>query len=180
MKKKLIYLFVFLLIVPVQATLLPRFSFFGAVPDFGLIAVYLIGFRFGEMDGVLMGMSIGFVLDFFSVGVLGVNFLLRSAVGLGAGLLGRAFMDMTLPVNFAIVFLVSLVQDLVAYLLLNLVSELQGIFYLFGHSLLPRALYTAGVATFCFYFLGRRSKLGGIQLGEGVLFTPGGNSGASK
>jgi rod shape-determining protein MreD len=180
MRKNLVYLLVFLLIVPAQSTLMPRLSVFGAVPDLGLIAVYLIGFRYGELDGVLMGMSIGFVLDFFSVGVLGVNFLLRPAVGLGSGLLGRAFMDMTLPVNFGIVFLISLIQELVAYLLLNLVSELQGIFYLFGHSLLPRALYTAGVATLCFYFLGRRSKLGGMQLGEGVLFTPGGNSGASK
>jgi rod shape-determining protein MreD len=180
MKKILIYFLLFVLLVPVQALLLSYFSVFGTVPDLAFVAIYLIGIRFGEMEGVLMGMSLGFLLDFFSIGFLGINFLLRSAMGLASGVLGRAFLDMSLPMTFGIVFLGCLFQDLAAYLLLNLVSELEGFSSLFARSLLPRAFYTAVVAAVVFRFLVRRSKRGGMEFGEKVLFTPGRSSGTSR
>jgi len=179
-KRGFLYPVVLLLIVPVQALLLPNLTLFGASPDLALIAIYLIGFHFGEFDGVFMGMALGFLLDFFSVGALGVNFLLCSAVGLTAGLLGRFFLGMGLAVNFAIVFLISLVQDGAAYLLLNLVSEVGGFFSAFTGHLLLQAGYTAALATVLFHFFGRRLPQGGATLGEGVLFTPGRNQGAPK
>jgi len=178
-KKGLLYPMIFLLIVPVQAVLLPSLHLLGASPDLVLIAIYLIGFQFGELDGVFMGMALGFLLDFFSLGVLGVNFLLGTALGLVAGLVGRFFLDMALPVNFVIVFFISLAQDVVADLLLNLASEGGGFLYLLKEHLLLQAAYTAALATLLFYLIGRRNNPGGARLGEGVLFTPGRDSGAS-
>lgn len=180
MRKRLIYILIFLFIVPVQAILLPSFSLFGVTPDLALIAIYLIGFRYGEVEGFWMGMSLGFLLDLFSVGVLGVNFLIRSALGMASGFIGRAFLDMTLLVNFGIIFLLSLMQDLVTYLLLNLVSELEGFLSMMEWNISPRAIYTAAVGTLCFHFFGHRSNRGDSQVGKGILFTPGRDSRATK
>lgn len=180
MKKGLAFPLLILLIVPVQTLLLPRFGLWGAVPDLALVAIFLIGFRYGELVGLWTGMGIGLLFDMISLGSVGVNFLLRSAVGFGAGLLGRTVLDMTVPVLFATVTVLSLVQDLAAYYLIYLGSSDLGYFGQLRWNLLVRAAYSGGVAVLCHRVVGRRLGLRSTEFDKRVLFTPGGDSGASR
>lgn len=76
-------------LVPVQATLLRHVSVAGVGPDLCLVAACLVGFLGGEIEGLLVGLALGFVQDLFSAGSVWLNVMTKGAIGLLAGLVGR-------------------------------------------------------------------------------------------
>ena len=68
--KFLFYFVLVLLLVPMQTTLLPHLSVWNIKPDLGLVAAALIGLFAGELEGLLVGLTIGWVLNLFSAGEL--------------------------------------------------------------------------------------------------------------
>ena len=73
--KFLFYLILVLLLVPLQTTLLPHLSVWNIKPDLGLVAAALIGLFAGELEGLLVGLTIGWVLNLFSAGELWLSLL---------------------------------------------------------------------------------------------------------
>jgi rod shape-determining protein MreD len=112
-----LYLGLVLGVVPAQATLLGYVSFTGVRPDLCLVAVCLVGFVTGELEGLLIGMALGFVQDLFSAGDLWLNVMTKGAIGLLAGLAGKQVTNAT-PMTL----LVSLVG----------LSALSGFIFLFS------------------------------------------------
>lgn len=88
--KFLFYLILVLLLVPLQTTLLPHLSVWNIKPDLGLVAAALVGLFAGELEGLLVGLAIGWVLSLFSAGELWFSLLTNGGVGLLAGFLGAA------------------------------------------------------------------------------------------
>lgn len=87
--KPAIYLLLVLGLVPAQTSLLPQWDILGVRPDLCLVAACLIGLLNGGIEGLLMGLTLGFVQDLFSAGGWGLNLATKGAAGLGAGLLAR-------------------------------------------------------------------------------------------
>ena len=105
-----IYLILVLLLVPLQTTLLPHLSVWNVKPDLGLVAAVLVGLFAGELEGLLVGLAIGWVLSLFSAGELWLSLLTNGGAGLLAGFLGRQVSQMTsvsLGLGLLLVSLVS-------------------------------------------------------------------------
>ena len=102
--KRISYIFILLLLIPVQTTVLDRLSIHGIKPDLGLIVVYLIGFQRGTREGVVMGVLIGLLMDSFSGGVWGMNLLTKPIIGGWAGLLGRTVLNVRVFLSMGILF----------------------------------------------------------------------------
>ena len=114
--KFLIYLILVVLLVPLQTTLLPHLSVWGVKPDLGLVAAALVGLFAGELEGLLVGLAIGWVLNLFSAGELWLSLLTNGGVGLLAGFLGRQVSRMT-SISLGLgLLLVSLVTGVFAVL----------------------------------------------------------------
>src|SRR5205823_11196861 len=112
--KFLFYLMLVLLLVPLQTTLLPHLSVWNIKPDLGLVAAALVGLFAGELDGLLVGLAIGWVLSLFSAGELWLTLLTNGGVGLLAGFLGRQVSQLT-SISLGVgILLVSLVSGLFA------------------------------------------------------------------
>jgi len=112
--KFLIYLMLVLVLVPLQTTLLPHLSVWNIKPDLGLVAAAFVGIFAGELEGLLVGLAIGWVLNMFSAGELWISLLTNGGVGVLAGFLGRQVSQMT-PITVGVgLLLVSLVSGIFA------------------------------------------------------------------
>jgi hypothetical protein len=112
--KYLFYLILVLLLVPLQTTLLPHLSVWNIKPDLGLVAAALVGLFAGELEGLLVGLAIGWVLSLFSAGELWLSLLTNGGVGLLAGFLGRQVSQVTSLSLGVGLLLVSLASGLFA------------------------------------------------------------------
>jgi rod shape-determining protein MreD len=151
------YLYVGLVagLVPIQTTVLEHLSVAGVRPDLCLIAVSLIGFFGGLVDGVMMGVLLGFEQDLFSAGDAWINLITKAVAGLSAGVVGRYVARMT-PVT-------------VLPMVLGL-SVCSGIAFMFagagGHDtlaaartvLLPQAVLDSAIGVAVYWLLAARFK----------------------
>jgi hypothetical protein len=103
--KALIYFGVIVGLVPVQSVLLPHISVWGVKPDLGLVAVCLIGLIAGELDGLLVGLTLGWAMSLFSAQDLISGAVLKGTVGFVAGLVGRQVVYLS-PIVLALGLLV--------------------------------------------------------------------------
>ena len=112
--KFLLYLILVLLLVPLQTTLLPHLSVWNIKPELGLVAATFVGLFAGEMEGLLVGLAIGWVLSLFSAGELWLSLLTNGGVGLFTGFLGRQVSQVT-SISLGVgLLLVSSVSGLLA------------------------------------------------------------------
>ncbi len=89
-----VYVVLIAALVPAQSVLLPHISLWGVKPDLGFIFVCLVGLFEGELEGLLVGMAVGFVMNLFSAEELIVGIITKAGVGYMAGLAGRQVVDL--------------------------------------------------------------------------------------
>lgn len=87
--KALVYCLVIIGLVSVHAVLLSHVSVWGVKPDLGFVAVCLIGLIGGELDGLLVGLALGWAMSLFSAQDLVSSAVLKGLVGFVAGFAGR-------------------------------------------------------------------------------------------
>lgn len=93
--KFLLYVLLALVVVPLQTTLLHYVDLFGVRPDLGLVAACLVGVLGGELDGLILGLLLGYSQDMLSAGDLWVNVVTKGGAGFLAGLAGRHMAHIT-------------------------------------------------------------------------------------
>jgi uncharacterized membrane protein len=155
-------------LVPVQATILQYLNIGDVRPDLCLIASFLVGFAFGEVEGVLMGLSLGFIQDLFSAGAVWFNLMGKGLAGLLAGLMGRHLATATPTALSGVLLAVSLVSNLI-YLLSGWTGEgLADAWLMLRTVLLPQALYDALLGATVYWLMtrgrGRDSDFAGGRL----------------
>lgn len=166
---------IFLFLIPVQTLLLEKIQIAGVRPDLALVLVYCLSWAYGEVQGLLWGVALGGLIDLFSIGLLGVNFILKTTVGFTIGMLGRSFLNLSLLWNISIFFFISLLHDFIGTLLVEGMRE-GGFFPWVQHEMLGRALYNSLFAIgLLFLFSKRRGEKGSFDH-AGVLFSAGGNT----
>jgi hypothetical protein len=160
--KLFFYLILVLLLVPVQTTLLPHLSVWNVKPDLGLVASALIGLFAGELEGLLMGLAIGWVLSLFSAGELGLTLLTNGGVGLLAGFVGRQVSQVT-SISLGVgLLLVSLASGLVAAMNFKHLDMSQT-WWMVESIVFPQACFDGVVGAGLYWLLSRRFDLARLR-----------------
>ncbi len=165
----------FLFLIPVQTLLLEKIQVAGIKPDLALVLVYCLSWANGEVHGLLWGVALGGLIDLFSVGLLGVNFILKTTIGFTIGMLGRSFLNLSLLWNVLIFFFISLLHDFIGSLLVEGMRE-GGLFLLLQQEMIGRALYNSLFAMGLLFLFSKRRGEKGLFDHAGVLFSAGGNT----
>lgn len=162
---------VFLFFMPVQTLFLENLRVAGIKPDLALIFVFVQGWAFGEVNGLFWGLALGGLVDLFSAGTLGVNLILKATVGFASGILGKSLLNLAVWVNCFLVFIISILHDLLGTFFLHggAGAELNEIW----GGIVLRALYNSLFAMiFFFVFLKKTNTKGSFEY-AGTLFSPG-------
>ncbi len=139
-----------LLLIPLQTTLLPHVSVWEVKPDLGLVAACFVGLFAGELQGVVVGLVIGWALNLFSAGDLWVSLVTKGGAGFLAGMMGRHLTHVS-PMLIGIgVLIVSCLSGLVE---LFTVTSLSESWWHVSSIVLPQACYDAVVAGGLYWIL---------------------------
>lgn len=160
------YMFLFLLLVPVQSSLLAPLARFGLAPDLGLAVLFFIGFLTGPIEAALAGVAMGLLLDIASAGLIGFSGITRGLVGLSAGYFGSRVLDSQSPSNMLFLAFFSLAEALMTAIYLNTTYGSVPILSLFFFRMLPRAVVTALAGYWMLRWAMRRNILGVIKRRE--------------
>jgi LytS/YehU family sensor histidine kinase len=156
--KFLFYLILVILLVPLQTTLLPHVSVWNIKPDLGLVAAARVGLFAGELEGLLVGLAIGWVLSLFSAGELWVSLLTNGSVGLLAGFLGRQVSQVT-SISLGLgLLLVSLASGLVAAMSFKALDMSQ-MWWMVESIVFPQACFDGVIGAGFYWLLSRRFDL---------------------
>ncbi len=109
----------FLFFIPIQTYFLEAIKIGGIKPDLGLILSYLIGLAWGKERGLLGGLLLGGLQDFFSVGTLGLHTAFKGFIGFWTGFLDSFFLYFSLQSHAFTIFFLSLFHDLLGELILH-------------------------------------------------------------
>ncbi len=168
----------FLFLVPAQTLFVEKLSVGGVQPDLALVLVYTLSWSAGEAGGLLWGGALGGVIDFFSIGILSVNFFLKTVVGFASGMLGRSLLTLSLVWNILLFFLISLLHDLIGIFLVGGVEEGWSLPATVGGEVVARAVYNTLIASILLFFFARGK--GEREIGHaGVVFSARGDTRSS-
>jgi hypothetical protein len=160
--KFLCYLILVLLLVPLQTTLLPHLSVWNIKPDLGLVAAALVGLFAAELEGLLVGLAIGWVLSLFSAGELWLSLLTNGGVGLLAGFLGRQVSQVTSISLGAGLLLVSLGSGLIAAMSFKNFDMAQ-MWWMVQSIVFPQACFDGVMGAGLYWLLSRRFDLNRLR-----------------
>jgi hypothetical protein len=156
--KALIYLAVIVGLVPMQSVLLPHLALWGVKPDLGLVAVCLIGLLGGELDGVLVGLALGWAMSLFSAQDLVSGAIMKGTVGFLAGLAGRQVVYLS-PILLVMGLLVlSCLAGLVTPVALKL-SDQQDLWWAAWTVVLPQACLDAVIGGVIYWLMWSRLNI---------------------
>lgn len=135
-----------------QTSLVPALRIGGVAPDIPLILTVLLGLRRGPEVGCLAGFVLGLVQDTAGGGFVGAQALTKALVGFAAGLMGERLWVSNPLVQVPGLVLLSFVEGLSRYGLLQLFHFPAAFGDLMLHVILPQALYNgflgaAGILT---------------------------------
>jgi rod shape-determining protein MreD len=147
------WILLFLAVLTIQTTLVPKIAIFGIFPDLPLILLFVFSIQYGGTRGIWTGFSLGLLIDVFSAGLLGANALAKTIIGGAAGFFDRKNMFID-PIFQLIMLLIAVViHDVIIYLsnhLANSTNIFVDLPMFLLVSALPRAVYTTIVAVVVF------------------------------
>jgi hypothetical protein len=158
MKKFFAYSGLVLLLVPVQTTLLPHVAIWDIKPDLGLILAALIGVVAGELQGLMVGLAIGWILNLYSAGDLWLNLVTTGGAGLFAGLLARQVAEITPTILAVGLLFLSLIGGLVAVANMRHATMADG-WWMVQFVVIPQACFDAAVGAGLLWLLEQRFAL---------------------
>ena len=150
--KALLYSVIIVGIVPIQSVLLPHLTLWGVKPDLGVVAVCLIGLINGELDGLLVGMAIGWALSLFSPQDVLTGAILKGGLGLAAGLAGRQMVYLSPLVLVLGLLAVSCLIGRVTPFVLRLNAQ-QDLWWAVWNVVLPQACLDAVIGGAIYWLL---------------------------
>ena len=156
--KRLIYFAVIVGLVPIQSILLPYISVWGVKPDLGFVAVCLVGLMAGELDGLLVGLALGWAMSLFSAQDLISGVVLKGTVGFVAGLAGRQVVYLSPIVLVAGLLVISCLVGLITPFALNLSAQ-QDWWWAISTVVLPQACLDAVIGGLIYWIMWSRLNI---------------------
>jgi rod shape-determining protein MreD len=102
-----------------------------------------------------LGLVIGFLMDLFSGGPLGPNVVSKTVLGWASGIVCRTLLNVNAFFTLGSVFCLSLLNGVLSFLLVLLITGGWGFWASVRWVILPEALYNALLATVLFLFVAR-------------------------
>jgi hypothetical protein len=161
------YVAMIAVLVPLQAIVLPHLSVWNVKPDLALVAVCLIGFLAGELEGVVVGLALGWGMSLFSADNLGYSMLTKAGIGFLAGFAGRQVAHMTPAVLALGLMIASAVAGLVTASSLPLGDE-QDLWWALRTVVLPQACFDAVVGCLVYWLSWSRLNVERLVLDQRV------------
>lgn len=165
--KLLLYALLVAGLVPMQAVVLPHLSVWNVKPDLGLIAVCLIGLFGGELDGLVFGLVLGWVMSLFSAGDLTYSMLTKGGAGFLAGLAGRQVAHVTPVVLVTGLLVASILTGLVTVLSLK-PNEEQDLWWAVRAVVGPQACFDAVVGGTLYWLAWSRLHIDRLVLDQRI------------
>jgi hypothetical protein len=159
-----LYAVLVLTVVPIQATLLNHVNILDVRPDLGLIVVCLVGFFGGELDGLLLGIILGWSQDLLSAGELWVNVVSKGGAGFLAGLAGRHLAHITPTVLLIGLGAISCFSNL-AFVYSMKISDWDVIWHAIHSKVLIQGIFDAALGTAVYWLFMRRSPADQMTVG---------------
>jgi len=153
--KTLLYAVLLVGLVPIQSVLMPHLSVWGVKPDLGLIVVCLIGLFGGELEGLLVGLALGWIMSLFSAEDLGFSMVSKGVVGYVAGLAGRQVSNLTPVVLVVGLLAISSITGLFTAFSLKL-NEEQDLWWALRAVVLPQACLNAAAGGVLYWLVWSR------------------------
>ena len=156
--KALLYFVVIVGVVPIQSVLLSHISLWDVKPDLGFVAVWLVGLIAGELDGLLVGLALGWAMSLFSAQDLMSGAIMKGAVGFVAGLAGRQVVYLSPVVFVAGLLVVSCSAGLITPFVLKL-SVQQDWWWAVWTIVLPQACLDAVIGGAIYWLMWSRMNI---------------------
>jgi hypothetical protein len=160
----LLYAVLVLTVVPIQSTLLNHVNILDVRPDLGLIVVCLVGFFGGELDGLLLGIILGWSQDLLSAGELWVNVVSKGGAGFLAGLAGRHLAHITPTVLLVGLGAISCLSNL-AFVYSMKISDWDVKWHAIHSKLLIQGNFDAALGMAVYWLFMRRSPADQMAVG---------------
>ena len=138
-----------------QATLFYSLSPFGIQPDLCLVIACLVGFRTGQVPGVIVGFCLGFIQDLFSAGPFGLNTFTKAGAGFLAGVFAKNLANRASYAAFVPIMACSVLSAIVFLLASRMGMGLGEMFHGFSSILLPQAILDGLAAIVANWIIGR-------------------------
>ncbi len=164
--KPVAYALIFLLLLPIQASLLAPLARIGLAPDLGMAVLFVIGLLTTPVEAAFAGVAIGLLQDAGSASLFGLSGLTLGIVGLVTGLLGQRMLDIQSSSNVVFLAAFSLTGSLLTVLFLDVLYGGFPVLGPFFVRMVPRAAATALAGLFILRFATRRSVLPMIRRRE--------------
>jgi rod shape-determining protein MreD len=158
-----VYFIVFLLLIPLQASLFNPLSLGGIKPDLGLALLFIIGLIAGPAEGALAGIAMGLLQDIGSASVLGLTGITRGIIGLSAGLLGKRVLDFRSPANSIFLAVFSVLEGFFIAVFMQVFYGSVPFFRILSGRILPQAFYTALLGFALLQLLRRKDFITALQ-----------------
>jgi rod shape-determining protein MreD len=132
-----------------QSSVVPALSVSGITPDLPLIVTVFVALQRGPAAGCLAGFVAGFLQDMAGGGLIGVQALTKALAGFMMGLLVGRFWVSNPLVQVPGLVLLTVVEGLARYLLLQFFHFPASLGELMAHVILPQALYNGFLGSLC-------------------------------
>ena len=132
-----------------QSSVVPALSVGGITPDLPLVVTVFVALQRGPGAGCLAGFVAGFLQDMAGGGLIGVQALTKALAGFTMGLLVGRFWVSNPLVQVPGLVLLTVVEGLARYLLLQFFHFPVSLGELMAHVILPQALYNGFLGSIC-------------------------------
>ena len=165
MKRTFIPLFLGLLLLTLQATLLTSFPIQRVRPDIILVLILYLGFCYPPVSGGLLAFSMGFLMDLFSGNGLGLFAFSRPLIFYAAKIFRNWFYLEDFSSQFLFVLVSAIAEGIVVLALVTALNSTpySSLYSLLFTSLLPQAFTTGLVSPFLFPLFDKIWSLAGTS-----------------
>ncbi|MBA7585768.1 rod shape-determining protein MreD [Candidatus Atribacteria bacterium 1244-E10-H5-B2] len=144
----------------IQLTIINSITILGLKPDLIMVVVVVFSLLKGEKEGTISGFASGLLQDIFSIGLLGMNALAKTAIGFTCGMLKeKIFHEHILFIIPVITFIASFMQSILIFLLLRAFGIEYNLAWSLKQVALPEALYSSLLSPFIFLAINKLFRM---------------------
>lgn len=149
----IIYAVELLICFLLQNTVMTKLNIAGIVPDLIVVLVVAVGYQKGKLQGMVIGIAGGLILDLTFGSLIGVYALAYMFIGYGAGFFTNYYIKYDTFLPAAMTAVAEFVFSLYGYIVNLLVNGRFDILYYMRRIIFPNVLYTAVVGILLYKLL---------------------------
>ena len=152
------YIFISILLVIIQTTVIRLLSLEGITPDILAIWIVYLALKQGQVKAMVWGFCIGLLLDFVTGNFIGLSALTKTLCGFFAGYFfneNKTHFTLSSYRFLIVVFFASLFQNVIYFIIFTRGTEIGLLNAIFGFGI-ATTLYTATLALLPMFIFARR------------------------